>query len=84
MVLADPIPSNEMIAAHNPDGTVTFQPKKARRTIDIWLSAWRVFEQLIIIKKARNLLWTIKVSSVHSRVWAKIPMGRCFNTRFGV
>ena len=57
MVLADPMPSNELIAAHNPDGTVTFQPKKTRRTIDnfdTWLSAWSVFEQLIAIKSQKK------------------------------
>ena len=50
----DTLPCNEMVATRNNDGTMSFQPKKFKKSLDNfdnWLSAWSVFEQLVVITK---------------------------------
>ena len=48
---SDSTPTNEMVAIHNNDGSMTFQPKKTKKTIDNfdqWLGAWSIFEQILV------------------------------------
>jgi hypothetical protein len=49
----EPLPSNEIMAVQNKNGTVSFQPKKAKSldNFDNWLTAWNVYEHLVIMHK---------------------------------
>ena len=49
---SDSVPTNEMVALQNNDGTMSFQPKKIKKTVDNfdqWLSAWSLFEQILVM-----------------------------------
>ncbi len=57
MLPNDPVPCDELLAVHNSDGTVSFQPKKCKKAIDNfdhWLSAWSVFKQVIVMAKPEH------------------------------
>ena len=57
----DPLPCNEMVAVQNTDGTVSFQQRKVKKSIDNfdnWLNAWSVFEQLVVISKPTMYMYS--------------------------
>ena len=51
---SDITPSSEMVAIQNNDGTMSFQPKKVKKSVDnfdTWLCAWSIFEAILVAKR---------------------------------